>query len=88
MTDIGELFLGIDGPLLREQRERLLNIISRLSKLAIYKEYSSARFAGIRLRPADLEALEGIQNLLDGIADIAHDQFGKECLLTEGDEDA
>ena len=67
--------LAIDGPVLRAQRERLL-------------EFTDALHQGkqVKLCPADTELLEGLVDLTDEIADQAADRHGIECLLnvTEG----
>lgn len=60
-----ELFTGIDGPLFKKQRSWLNTVIDSLPAHS-YK----AR-----------EAMEGIQALCDSIADVAHDEYGKDTLL-------
>jgi len=64
MNKITELIKKIDGPLFREQRLVILELIDDDSLLT-----------------SDIRALEGLQTLLDEIADIAHDQYGIDCLL-------
>jgi hypothetical protein len=64
MNKITELIKKIDGPLFKEQRQVIAELIDDA-----YQEES------------DIRALEGLQNLLDEIADIAHDQYGIDCLL-------
>lgn len=67
-------FMSIDGPELKKQRTVLSALIAELP----LREPRS---------PDELEALEGLQNLLDALADICHDDFGIDCLLTSEDED-
>jgi hypothetical protein len=57
--------LRIDGPLLRKQRQALLDVI------------------GLKLVEETYEALDGLLNLLDEIADQAHDRYGLASLLEE-----
>jgi hypothetical protein len=64
MNKITELIKKIDGPLFKEQRQVILELIDDDSLLT-----------------SDIRALQGLQNLLDEIADIAHDQYGIDCLL-------
>ena len=61
-----ELFQGIDGEQLKLQRLILSAIV-----------YDGHRPTG----EADLEALVGLQNLLDCVADVAHDEYGKDTLF-------
>jgi len=63
---IEDLFKRIDGPLFKEQRLAILNLIED-SQLCDYTK----------------EMLEGVQSLLDEIADIAYDSFGIDCLYLE-----
>jgi len=65
-----EIISMIDGPKLREQRKVVLDLLA----------------SGINLGPltdTEEEALEGLTNLLDEIADCAHDVYGKDCLFTD-----
>lgn len=66
MTTLDSVISKIHGPLFRDQRQTLQELI----------EDDTLNFSTIG-------ALEGIQNLLDYIADYAHDQFGIDCLLSE-----
>lgn len=77
IQNIKNLFLNIDGNMFREQRLELLNAIERLSHQVVDK----SREKEIKM----LEALEGIQNLLDAVADIAYDVFGIDCLFIGDD---
>lgn len=67
-------FMNVNGPLLKKQRAALLGLIDDLPLDPMRS-------------PDELEALEGLQNLLDALADICHDDFGIDCLLTEEDND-
>ena len=60
-----ELFQGIDGPQLKQQRQLLSAIIDD----------------GHAPTEDDLELLEGLRNLLDCVADVAHDEYGKDTLF-------
>lgn len=68
-----ELFADINGPLLKEQRA----LINDLAAKAHYPVVITAE---------QQQLLEGLSNFLDCVADIAHDQFGIDCLFT-GPED-
>jgi len=69
---IGKTFRGIDGELFAAQRVKLIETIDFLEK-----DYPASK-------EDEIEALQGLQNLLDSIADIASDIYGIPCLLTEG----
>lgn len=77
--DIYKLFSNIDGPLFKQQRLDLLNAINIIANdiASTSQKYE----LGI------VESLEGLQNLLDAVADIAHDYYNIDCLMTE-DENA
>ena len=62
-----ELFTGIDGPRFKRQRALL--------------SFIADNFGG--MSDQEQEDLEGLQALLDAIADVAHDHYGKDCLFTE-----
>jgi hypothetical protein len=66
-----ELVAGIDGPLLRKQRQLIEDL---LSGAALPKD--------VRFPPEQVGLLEGLQGLLDNLADIAHDRYRKDCLQT------
>lgn len=66
-----ELVERIDGPLLRKQRQLLDDLLS-----------AAAVPTDVRLTPEQVGLLEGLQGLLDNLADIAHDRYGADCLLT------
>jgi hypothetical protein len=57
--------LQVNGPLLRKQRQALLDVIR------------------LKLAEETYEALDGLLDLMDEIADQAHDQYGIDCLLDE-----
>jgi hypothetical protein len=65
-----ELIERIDGPLFRRQRQLLDDVLS-----------AAAAPPEIRLTPEQVSLLEGLQSLLDNLADIAHDRYGADCLL-------
>lgn len=75
-TTADELILQIDESLFRKQRQ-LLDDISSAAAIPI----------DVRLSPVQVELLEGLQNLLDNLADVAHDQFGADCLLEQAGVD-
>lgn len=60
-----ELFQGIDGPQLKQQRQLLSKIIDE-------KHIPTTD---------DLELLEGLRSFLDEVADIAYEDFGKDTLF-------
>jgi hypothetical protein len=65
-----ELIEKIDGPLFRRQRRLLDDLLA-----------AAAVPTDIRLTPEQVSLLEGLQGLLDNLADIAHDRYGADCLL-------
>lgn len=66
--------ISLDAPLFKEQRKFLNMIItSALDTGAIEEEV--------------VDKLIGIQNLLDSIADVAHDKYGLDTLLEEEEND-
>ena len=64
--------LRIDGPLLRAQRERLLELANGLQ-----------RGIPIQAAPDDKHLIDGLINLTDEIADQAADRYGIDCLVSE-----
>jgi len=64
--------LRIDGPLLRAQRERLLELANGLQ-----------RGIPIQAAPDDRRLIDGLINLTDEIADQAADRYGIDCLVSE-----
>ena len=65
--------LRIDGPLLRGQRELMYKLLD-------------AAHRGIPYAPkgcTEKELLEGIVEMLDTIADQAHDRHGIDCLIAD-----
>ena len=60
-----ELFRGIEGQRFKQQRKLLSAIID----------------VGHTPTEDDLELLEGLRNLLDCVADVAHDEYGKDTLF-------
>lgn len=69
--DKDSLFAGIEGPLFKQQRQVLSAIIDNGHLPADKNE---------------LELLEGLRNLLDCIADVAHDEFGKDTLFLSSEQ--
>lgn len=58
---------NLDGPLFKKQRELILRLLEEVEETP----------------SSDYEALEGIANMFDNIADQAHDIHGIDCLLIE-----
>ncbi len=69
--------LNINGSLLRKQRELLLRLTPEF-----YSFRSRDRIV-VPCQPDDHELLDGLVELLDEIADQAHDKYQIDCLLTE-----
>lgn len=66
-----QIISKIDGPLFKEQRRAILQLLEwKVSNKPM-------------LTDEQVIALEGLINLLDEIADCAHDVYGKDCLLVE-----
>jgi hypothetical protein len=77
-----DILKQIDGPEFREQRVWLTKVVSALEKRQLVEAPDVFNWL-----PA-AEALEGLQNLCDALADYAHDVLGKDCLcVTKEDED-
>lgn len=72
--DIASVLSEIDGPLFRQQRFDLMTAISALEMGIVSESQKDEK----RI----VNSLCGIQALLDLIADIAHDHYGIDCLLT------
>ena len=71
MTRKRHYSLRIDGPLLRSQRQLLLQVLNAVCrKMPLLFQDDNDRYH-----------LEGLVALLDEIADQAHDRFGIDCLL-------
>jgi hypothetical protein len=64
--------LQINGPLFRQQRVLLLDLAARWDRDTAWLPDKEQR-----------RSLEGVINLLDEIADQAHDVHGIDCLLEE-----
>lgn len=62
--------INLDVPLFKEQRQFLNTLIESASDTET-------------LEDAEIDKLIGIQNLLDSIADVAHDKYGLDTLLGE-----
>lgn len=62
--------LAIDGPALRAQRQRLLELADAL-------HWGKQ----VRLRPADTELIDGLINLTDEVADQAAERHSIDCLI-------
>lgn len=73
--DTYKLFSNIDGLLFKQQRLDLTNAIETIGNMISSSDQKYE--LGI------VESLEGLQNLLDAVADIAHDHYGIDCLLME-----
>jgi hypothetical protein len=67
--------LRIDGPTFRTQRELLARLEGLASQASPYQP-----------APGDREALEGLVELVDELADQAHDRHGIDCLLVREDD--
>ena len=61
--------LVLDGPLFREQRRALLDLQDRHAVLS----------------SEERELIGGLIEMLDHVADIAHDRYDLDCLLEEAD---
>jgi hypothetical protein len=72
MNRLHDYSLRIDGPLLRSQRQWLLSLAETTLRGVV-------RVA----EPGGPDLLEGVLELLDQIADQAHDRYGIDCLLEE-----
>lgn len=68
-----EIISMINGPMLREQRRAILRFIDEANDPIASRCYTEA----------ESDALEGLTQLLDEIADCCHDVYGKDCLLEE-----
>jgi hypothetical protein len=68
--------LNVDGPLLRKQQELLLKLSEFANRGRSYVPQADER-----------PLWEGLNCLLDEIADQAHDRYGIDCLLTSSDEE-
>ena len=67
---LAEYQIGLNGPLFRRQRQLLLDLMDRWAQGTAWLP-----------RQEDVELLGGVNNLLDCIADQAHDRHGIDCLL-------
>jgi hypothetical protein len=76
MAELLPYDLRIDGDLFRRQRLLLLRLLDTVAGNRPYVP-----------EPADKDLAEGIVNLLDDIADQAHDRHGIDCLLEEPADD-
>jgi hypothetical protein len=72
MSRLHDYSLRIDGPLLRSQRQWILGLAETTLRGVV-------RVA----EPGGPDLLEGVLELLDQIADQAHDRYGIDCLLEE-----
>ena len=72
-----EFFKKIDGPLLREQRLWLLSQLEKWNELVKDPDSRTAK------AKKNLSIIEGLVGLTDNLADVAHDQFDIDCLLTK-----
>ena len=67
--------LHLDGKLFRRQRELLMSLVALVHVKQVYSP-----------NPGDEGLLEGLLALTDEIADQAHDRYGIDCLLEDGDK--
>lgn len=76
-----EIMKNIDGPFFREQRRWVRALVG-------YAEEGTLQVAsGTNLVDAGIRLpLKGLENLLDALADYAHDVHGKDCLFEEKEE--
>ena len=65
--------LNIDGPIFREQRQFLVDLLVMVQLRQLDRK--------------DEECIHGLLNLIDAIADQAHDDYGIDCLLTHDEEE-
>lgn len=82
---VDELFEGIDGPLLRQQRSTLYELEASIRQ-KMYRQPCTAGKAKrltIAITPEQLEHVTGLMGLLERFADIAHDTYGKACIIVE-----
>jgi hypothetical protein len=77
-------FLHLDGKEFRRQRHALIGLCSELDT-ALRTDARNDGLALVPLSRNDLELFDGLVNLTDAIADQAHDQYGIDCLLMEGE---
>ena len=73
MAELQQYDLRIDGPLLRSQRELLYKLLDVAHRGVPY----------VLRSPTERELLEGIVEMLDAIADQAHDRHGIDCLIAD-----
>jgi hypothetical protein len=72
-----EILKGMDPTLFREQRRRLLALIE-----------DARRSITGPISAADVDLLDGLDNLLSDLADFGHDVLGMDCLLEEPEQQA
>ncbi len=76
MTHLAQSYvLRIDGPLFRDQRRLLLRLAEAWNRGRPYIP-----------ELAETRQLEGLLDLLDEVADQAHDRRGIDCLLEDPDD--
>lgn len=75
-----EILKGMDPHLLRDQRRWLLAVMTALRDGQLVD-------AGGMSWDGAVDAFDGLTNLLDDVADYAHDVLGMDCLLEEKEED-
>lgn len=89
-TTLKEFCTGIDGPMLRAQRTVLCELIMSHRQKRNQITLDATRNieqcnAHDVLTEDQLELLDGLQCLLDSLADICHDQFGIQCLMVDAE---
>jgi hypothetical protein len=72
-----EILEGVDCPLFRDQRLSLINVI----------DYAKKHRSGSGIDAIEVDHLEGLQQLLDEIADYMADVMGKKDVLITTDEE-
>jgi hypothetical protein len=72
-----DIISKIDGPLFKQQRAVLRYAIVHLTSCCTDCD---------QWTPEDIEALDGLNDLLDTIADCAHDIYGIPCLDSQEDD--
>lgn len=76
----------MDKPISKQEIQNIENLLKNIDGPLFKRQ----RIAVLDLIDGDIgaekaEMLEGIQNLLDKVADIAHDTFGIDCLFVQDD---
>jgi hypothetical protein len=77
MAQTRDYSLALDGPLFRRQRQLLLKIL----------DFADRRKPLLIGPVEERRHLEGLIELLDALADQAHDRYGIDCLIEEHPSD-